>query len=123
MTWGQALTGLTVLTVVGGGITYVIVWLRSRAPWATSRRATTAARTGVQGGTADRHRGGHQPAGAARRVAGMRQRPALTPPTYNAAKNYGRSFPAHLIYSLNLGPLCPIKSSRGFSRAVLLACR
>ena len=38
MTWGQALTGLTVLTVVGGGITYVIMWLRSRVPWATSRR-------------------------------------------------------------------------------------
>ena len=37
MTWGQALTGLIVLTVVGGAIAYVIVWLRSGAPWATSR--------------------------------------------------------------------------------------
>jgi hypothetical protein len=34
MTWGQALTGLTVLTVVGAAITYVVVWLRSRAPYA-----------------------------------------------------------------------------------------
>jgi hypothetical protein len=38
MTWGQALTGLIVLTVVGPGIAYVVGWLRSRAPWATSRR-------------------------------------------------------------------------------------
>ena len=38
MTWGQALTGLTVLTVVGAGIAYVVACLRSRAPWATSRR-------------------------------------------------------------------------------------
>ena len=38
MTWGQALTGLTVLTVVGAGITYVVVCLWSHAPWATSRR-------------------------------------------------------------------------------------
>jgi len=38
MTWGQALTGLIVLVVVSGGITYVVTWLRSRAHWARSRR-------------------------------------------------------------------------------------
>jgi hypothetical protein len=41
MTLGQALTGLTVLTVVGGAIAYLIVWLRSGAPWAVSRRNLT----------------------------------------------------------------------------------
>ena len=41
MTWGQALTGLTVLTVVGGAIAYAIVWLRSGAPWVASRRNIT----------------------------------------------------------------------------------
>jgi hypothetical protein len=39
MTWGQALTGLIVLTVVGAGIAYVVVWLRSHAFWATSRHS------------------------------------------------------------------------------------
>jgi hypothetical protein len=39
MTWGQALTGLTVLTVVGAGTAYVVVWLWSHAPWATSHRS------------------------------------------------------------------------------------
>ena len=39
MTWGQALTGLIVLTVVGAGIAYVVVWLRSHAPWAMSRHS------------------------------------------------------------------------------------
>jgi hypothetical protein len=39
MTWGQALTGLIVLTVVGGAVVYVILWLRSGAPWATSRHS------------------------------------------------------------------------------------
>jgi hypothetical protein len=38
MTWGQALTGLIVVAVVGGGITYMIDGLWSRTPWATSRR-------------------------------------------------------------------------------------
>ena len=38
MTWGPALTGLIVLTIVGPGIVYVVGRLRSRAPWATSRR-------------------------------------------------------------------------------------
>ena len=37
MTWGQALTGLIVLTVVGAGIAYLVVWLRSHAFWAMSR--------------------------------------------------------------------------------------
>jgi len=41
MTWGQALTGLIVLTVVGAGIAYVVGWLRSGAPWTTPRRNTT----------------------------------------------------------------------------------
>jgi hypothetical protein len=40
MTWGQALTGLIVLTVVGAGIAYVVVWLRSHAFWAMSRHST-----------------------------------------------------------------------------------
>ena len=39
MTWGQALTGLIVLTVVGAGIAYVVVWLRSHASWAMSRHS------------------------------------------------------------------------------------
>ena len=39
MTWGQALTGLIVLTVVGAGIAYVVVWLRSHAFWAMSRHS------------------------------------------------------------------------------------
>jgi hypothetical protein len=39
MEWGQALTGLIVLTVVGAGIAYVVVWLRPHAPWATSRHS------------------------------------------------------------------------------------
>jgi hypothetical protein len=38
MTWGQALAGLTVLTVVGAGITYLVVWLRSGPFWPTSHR-------------------------------------------------------------------------------------
>ena len=41
MTWGQALTGLIVLTVVSAGIAYVVVWLRSRAPWVTLRRSSS----------------------------------------------------------------------------------
>jgi hypothetical protein len=39
MTWDQALTGLIVLTVVGAGIAYVVVWLRSHAPWVRSRHS------------------------------------------------------------------------------------
>ena len=39
MTWGQAFTGLIVLTVVGAGIAYVVVWLRSHAFWAMSRHS------------------------------------------------------------------------------------
>ena len=42
MTWGQALTGLIVLTVVGAGIAYVVVWLRSHAFWAMSRHRSFA---------------------------------------------------------------------------------
>ena len=38
MTWDHVLTWLILPAIVGGGITYVVVWLRSRAPWATSRR-------------------------------------------------------------------------------------
>ena len=35
MTWGQALTGLIVVAVVGAGILYVIRWLQSGAPRTT----------------------------------------------------------------------------------------
>jgi len=41
MTWGQALTGLIVLTVVGAGIGYLFGWLRSGVPWTTSVRKIT----------------------------------------------------------------------------------
>jgi hypothetical protein len=38
MTWDQMLTWLILPVIVGGGIAYVIVWLRSGAPRSMSRR-------------------------------------------------------------------------------------